>query len=396
MLYFIKNTILTFRKILYIFKRDVIKHPIFNYFNENHPKRVLISYITRPFRTGVELTHTNSAEVLEIAQVFRALGFNVDIADYDYEGYIDYKKYNAILGFGDPLVNSFKFNSIQSTTRIYYGTGMHISIQNQNSTKRIEAVKNKKGIWIPESGRIVEKAWTQQTTNVNAMIVLGNEEVKKSYQKYFEKNIYLLSPSIYKQLDYKKVLEDKNFEEAKNNYLWFGSSGLIHKGLDLVLDVFKTLPDLHLHVCGPIENEPKFKKAYYDELYNTVNIHTYGFIKIDTSLFKKILYKCAFIIFPSCSEGGAPSVLNVCVNGGLIPIVTKEASIDTDGFGLLINSFELSSVKKAIEDSQKLSKNELKILSELTGKKISEFSLENYSKLLKTHLSTILNTNNSE
>lgn len=394
--YLIKNIICVSKKIKLIIKHNILKTPVINFFKDNFSQNVLISYITKPFREGIDIIHTNSAEVLEIAQVFRSLGFNVDIADYDYEGYIDYKKYNTIFGFGDPLVNSFKFNSIQSTTRIYYGTGMHISIQNQNSTKRIEAVKNKKGIWIPESGRIVEKAWTQQTTNVDAMIVLGNDEVKKSYQKYFEKNIYLLSPSIYKQLDYKKVLEDKHFEEAKNNYLWFGSSGLIHKGLDLVLDAFKTLPDLHLHVCGPIENEPKFKKAYYDELYNKVNIHTYGFIKIDTLLFKEILNKCAFIIFPSCSEGGGASVLNVCVNGGLIPIVTKEASIDIDGFGLLINSFELSSVKMAIEDSQKLSQDELKTLSELTGKKISEYSLGNYSKLLKTHLSSIFNTNNSE
>ena len=394
--YFVKNIGLATKKIKQIIKQNIIKAPIANYFNDNYLQNVLISYITKPFRQGINTAHTNSAEVLEIAQVFRSLGFNVDIADYDYEGYIDYKKYDTIFGFGDPLVNSFKFNTSQSTTRIYYGTGMHISVQNQNSTKRIEEVKNKKGVWIPESGRIVEKAWTQQTTNVNAMILLGNEEVKKTYQKSFDKDIYLLSPSIYKQLDYKKVLEDKNFEEAKNNYLWFGNSGLIHKGLDLVLDVFKTLPHLHLHVCGPIENELKFKKAYYDELYNTVNIHTYGFVKIDTSLFKEILNKCAFIIFPSCSEGGGASVLNVCGNGGLIPIVTKEVSIDIDSFGLLIDSLEQSSVMKAIEDSQKLSINELMTLSEKTGKKISKFTLENYSKQLKTHLNSIFNKNNSE
>jgi len=389
--YPLKNISFVSKKIKLVIKQTILKTPVINFFKDNFSQNVLISYITKPFREGIDITHTNSAEVLEIAQVFRSLGFNVDITDYDYEGYIDYKKYDTIFGFGDPLTNSFKFNTSQITTRIYYGTGMHISVQNQNSTNRIEDVKSKKGVWIPESGRIVEKAWTQQTTNVNAMIVLGNEEVKKSYQKYFKKNIYLLSPSIYKQLDYKKVLDDKNFEEAKNNYLWFGSSGLIHKGLDLVLDVFKTLPDLHLHVCGPIENEHEFKKTYYEELYNTVNIHTYGFVKIDTSLFKEILNKCAFLIYPSCSEGGGASVLNVCGNGGLIPILTKEVSIDIDSFGLLIDSLELSSVKKAIENSQKLSINELKTLSEITGKKISEFSLENYSKQLKTHLSSIFN-----
>lgn len=99
-------------------------------------------------------------------------------------------------------------------------------------------------------------------------------------------------------------MKNKNYKDAKKHFLWFGSSRLIHKGLDLLLEIFKELPDLHLHVCGPINNELKFKDIYYEELYNTKNIHTYGFINIQSKSFKGIINKCAFIIFPSCSEGG--------------------------------------------------------------------------------------------
>jgi glycosyltransferase involved in cell wall biosynthesis len=378
------------KKAKQIIKNDILKATILNYFNDNHTKNVLISYITKPFRKGIDLSHTNSMESLEIAKVFRSLGYNVDIADYNYEGYLDYKKYSVIFGFGEPLVNSFNFNETKNIKRVYYGTGMHVSIQNQNSAKRIEEVKDKTGVWIPESGRIVEKAWTQQTANVDAMIVLGNEEVKKSYQKYFNKDIYLLAPSFCKVLNYKTIIDHKNFTEAKKNYLWFGSSGLVHKGLDLLLEIFKTLPDLYLHVCGPLENEQVFNKTYYKELYNTANIHTYGFVKINSPLFKEILEKCAFIIFPTCSEGGSPSVLTVCGNGGLIPITTKEASIDVEGFGFLIADFRLSSVNKAIEDSKCLSESELMILSEKTGKEISSYTLDNYKKKLEIHLRFIL------
>lgn len=390
MTYLLKNISFVSKKIKLIIKQNILKMPVINFFKDNFSQNVLISYITKPFREGIDIIHTNSAEVLEIAEVFRSLGFNVDIADYDYEGYIDYKRYKTIFGFGEPLVNSFNFNSIQSTIRIYYGTGMHISIQNQNSTKRIETVKNKKGVWIPESGRIVEKAWTQQTTNVDAMIVLGNDEVKKSYQKYFNKDIYLLQPSFYHLLDYKTIIAKKNFSEAKTNYLWFGSSGLIHKGLDLLLEVFKELPDLHLHICGPIENEQAFREAYYNELYKTANVHTYGFVKLDSLLFREILEICAYIIYPSCSEGGSPSVLNVCGNGGLIPILAKEASIDINNFGFLIESLDVSSVSKAIEDSQKLSESELQKLSDKSGEETSSYTLDNYRKQLGTHLRSIL------
>jgi hypothetical protein len=83
-------------------------------------------------------------------------------------------------------------------------------------------------------------------------------------------------------------------------------------------------------------------------------------------------------------------VLNVCGNGGLIPILTKEASIDIEGFGLNISDFNHSSVQKAIEDSQKLSESELQKLSDKSGEEISSYTLDNYRKQLETHLRSIL------
>ena len=47
----------------------------------------------------------------------------------------------------------------------------------------------------------------------------------------------------------------KDFERARSAFLWFGSGGLVHKGLDLVLEAFAGLPDCRLFVCGPISRE---------------------------------------------------------------------------------------------------------------------------------------------
>lgn len=390
MSYFLTNCFLVCKKMVQIIKTDILKHPIINYFNEQHPKTILISYITKPFRKGIDLTHTNSAEVLEIANVFRSLSFAVDIADYNYEGFIDYTKYDLILGFGEPLVKSFNYKTKPNVKRIYYGTGMHVQFQNHNSLKRIERVRENKGVWILNSGRIVDKNWSEQTTIVDAMILLGNEEVRASYNKYFNKDIYLLNPSIHKFFDYREIIEGKDFTAAKRNYLWFGSGGLIHKGLDLLLDVFKSLPNLDLHICGPIENEVTFKETYYNELYNTPNIHTYGFINIDSLKFKELLQKCAFVIYPSCSEGGGAAVLNVCGNGGLIPLLTKETSIDVDDFGFIIQSFEDYAIKTAIDISQDLSEDEIKLRSIQSGNKFSNFSLNNFKEQFKSYVELIL------
>ena len=186
----IKNSFIVSKKIKQIIKRNLLKSPVINYFGDNHPKNVLISYITKPFRKGIDITHTSSAEVLEIAKIFRSLGYNVDAADYDYDGFIDYSKYSVVFGFGEPLINSFYSNLQNRLVRIYYGTGMHISVQNNNSLKRIGEVYNKKGVWLLDSGRIVEKAWAPQTNIVDAMILLGNEEVSETYKRFFKNRFY--------------------------------------------------------------------------------------------------------------------------------------------------------------------------------------------------------------
>jgi hypothetical protein len=47
---------------------------------------------------------------------------------------------------------------------------------------------------------------------------------------------------------------------------------MVHKGLDLVLEAFADMPEYHLTVCGPIQKEQDFERAYYRELYQVPNI----------------------------------------------------------------------------------------------------------------------------
>ena len=369
--------------------KNKFKRPVKNYFKTNFREDVLISYITSPFKNGIHLRHTNQAEALEIAKVFKELRYNVDVVDYYYEGNLNYGKCSIIFGFGEPLEKSF-YNRNHKILTIYYGTGMNTIYSNFFTLKRIEEVYKKKDKWLLESGRIVDKAWSVQTSLVDSIITLGDDEVVNSYQKYFSRKIYNIPNSYYKTFDHEEILKNKNFRDAKNHFLWFGSSGLIHKGLDLLLEVFKEMSDFQLHVCGPIDNEPKFKNCYYEDLYNTKNIHTYGFINIQSKSFKDIISKCAFIIFPSCSEGGSSSVINVMVYG-LIPIVTNTAGIRFKDFGIEIKELTYASVKESIIKATSLSEDEIKERSlKCANDTINNHSIEKYSSELKKALIDIL------
>lgn len=322
---------------------DFFNRPILNFYKRNYDKKVLISYITDPFKKN-NLAHSNYYEVTSAAKVFDQLGFAVDIIHYN--GKIPkLEKYDVIYGFGDVFQSYFESGLVGKKT-IYYGTGMHVSHQNTASLNRVKDVYEKKNVWLAKSARFVEKTWTHQTLLVDGIIALGNERCSETYRKYYNGFLKNLPAPFYKTLLAEQVVKNRH-ALAEKSFLWFGSSGLIHKGLDLCLEYFITRSDLQLHICGNIFSEPDFVNAYKAELFHTSNIHVHGFVRIDSSKFVEILEKCNFLIFPSCSEGGGVSVLTAVGNGGLIPIISEETSVST-GYEIKIEQLNFAGIEKAV------------------------------------------------
>lgn len=350
-------------------KNQLIK----NYFNKNNTKSALLSYILTPFQKD-SIYHTNYFEAQSWAKILDEIGYNVDIIDYRNNKRIDLSKYDLICGFGDVFQSHFESNCHKNIKTIYYGAGMHVCHQNTISLQRVKDVYHKKYIWLAKSARFVEKTWSHQTSLVDGIIALGNNICADSYRRYYDGSVYEVPAPYYQTQDGIKIIKTRNQDSLKH-YLWFGSSGLIHKGLDLVLDYFSQNNDLYLHICGPIENEPDFVCAYKNELFESKNIIVHGFIDISSNAFKKILQQCAFIIYPSCSEGGSPSTLTVIGNGGLMPIITKETSIQT-GHEIWIEGFKYSDIDYAIKQSQQLTFDQTQAMQY----KNYEFVTDNHSQ----------------
>ena len=123
--------------------------------------------------------------------------------------------------------------------------------------------------------------------------------------------------------------ERKDFAAARRSFLWFGSGGLLHKGLDRVLEVFASLPEFQLTVLGPIEREPEFERAFHRELYQTPNIHTHGWIDVASPEFLAVARRHLALVYPSCSEGQNGGAVT-CMHAGLIPVLSRESGVDLD------------------------------------------------------------------
>lgn len=329
-----------------------------NVFNTSFSKNLLMSYITSPFIEGTQYSHTNTLEARIIAEIFSEFGYNIDVVQfYDKVHFDNIKKYDLVFGFGESFCDSFYWTD-KNVFRIFYGTGCYVAFQNYQTLKRVYDVYLKRGILIPESGRLVDKTWSLHSHLADALIILGNEHTAQTYSNTNIKGEIYSMPASYFDV-YKPDLSAKDYSKASKHFLWFGSSGLIHKGLDLVLEIFSKRRDIYLHVCGPIKNEPGFEKLYYKELYENPNIICYDFIDINSDLFIEILNQCAFTIFPSASEGCSPSVITTMGNGGLIPLITRACGINSPVSNFMIDYPNAHNVRQAIDRAIVLSPSEL-------------------------------------
>jgi glycosyltransferase involved in cell wall biosynthesis len=141
---------------------------------------------------------------------------------------------------------------------------------------------------------------------------------------------------------------DKDFAACAGRFLWIGSAGLVHKGLDLVLEAFARMPELHLTVCGPIKADPAFEAAFRRELYQTPNIETLGWVDIASPEFADRLKRTVGLIYPSCAEACCGTVIN-SMQAGLIPLVSVESGIDIEpDFGVLLAANSVAAVEQAV------------------------------------------------
>lgn len=364
-----------------IIKRMLQKDVIKNIFKTNYERNILICYIVEPFLKNY-YTHTNYAESILIAKAFNELEYNVDVIDY-LSNKILTNKYDVVFGFGNSYANHIFNNSY--AIKIAYGTGAHNCYQNNAEIERIKEVYLKKRFYL-QPRRIINKAWSIYASLSDAMILIGNKTfTMKTFEHYVDCDIYLNVLPLNGSLFHREF--NRDYKKAKYHFLWFGSSGLVHKGLDLCLDFFSKNDQYHLHICG--QKESDFFIAYKDELQKS-NITYHGFLDINSEIFEQIAKQCSFVISPSCSEGMSGSVLTAMATG-LIPIASNQNGIDKINlYGFEIEN-NICSIRSAVEESVKLNTFELEHKAQEIRKYIQDnFSEQAFYDNFKMNISFIL------
>lgn len=317
---------------------------------------VLLSYITLPFVISDKLldAHTNRWECREVARLFLEQGYAVDVIDWTNTTFTPKKDYHFVIDIHHNLERLSPLLP-KNCVKVFHATGAHWLFQNTAEYTRLLDLQKRRGVTlIPQ--RIMSPSLAIEHAEV--VTLLGNDFTESTYT-YAKKKTYRIPLST--THTYPSPTQ-KNFENAKKNFVWFGGSGMVHKGLDLVLEAFTAMPEYNLTICGKVSNEKDFEETYYKELYQTKNIRVVGLIDPGSAEFKKICDDSIALVYPSCSEGQSGAVITT-MHAGLIPIISYQSGVDTRDFGKTLKENSIEEIKKVVNEIATLSPEALQSMS---------------------------------
>lgn len=354
----------------------------------------LLSYVLEPFLFGEDEpmpnSHTQYWESYTLGHILIKMGYELDVVSYRNAKFQPQKQYSVFLGARTNFEHIARCLDTDCIKIVHLDTSHWLS-NNKAAYQRAHNLLKRRAVGLGNA----------KTIEVNRAIefadyatILGNEFTAATYN-FAKKEIYRIPISTCATYDFPQA---KHVESCRNNFVWFGSSGLVHKGLDLVLEAFSALPDHHLYVCGPIKNERYFEEAYFRELYQMPNIHTMGWVDIHSREFVELMSKCLALVYPTCAEGGGGSVIQ-CMHAGVIPIVSFESSVDIKrDFGVLLQECSTEAIMACVESISSKPESELNAMIKQswefarkfhTRERFEQVAFDTISQILRKHPTSI-------
>ncbi len=289
---------------------------------------MILSYLAYPVHladSSLELkAHSNAWESREIARIFKKLDFNIDVINWDDRTFIPHKKVDLIF---DISVNLQRIAGVvrPSPIKILYRTGSDPNYQNVAETRRVENVNRRRNSSYSPKRLVHEpELEIESLRQADFCLLLGNEHTLNTYPAEFRDKISLV-PVSGSYLG-KSIKSPSDFVPDDREFLWFFGAGAVHKGLDLLLEVFARNKHLVLNIIGNISNEEDFFQIYEYELNYLSNIKYHGWLIPSSKKFRRIINSTFCFIAPTCSEAISAAAVT-CLQAGLYPIISRDTGI---------------------------------------------------------------------
>ena len=268
--------------------------------------------------------HSRYWESAEIARLLNRHGYIVDY--FHSKGYpkIEWAKYDLVI---DCLNNLKDAPAMEGQIRVYYASSNHWIPWNFAELQRTKMFRERTGIAVPTNRQIPTIAsdeYADFLTYFGTDLQIRSFDPKPKKVQLNISSVSIPAPRI------------KEIANARNKFLWLGGGGMLHKGMDLVLEAFAKMPHMDLYVAGGMEDQPEFWEWAKQILAAHEHIHYLGFVDVASPSFEKIANECVGVVYASGAEGGPGSVAQA-LHFGLIPIVTPNSFVRAEVLGYTID-----------------------------------------------------------
>ncbi|MCE1225459.1 MAG: glycosyltransferase [Geobacteraceae bacterium] len=306
-----------------------------------HTRRCLLCYVVAPFLHDGEPNpaHQNQWQAREIARQLDRLGFCVDVINYDNRTPRLRHQYDLVIdihpGNDRPYLPFLK----PGGKKIAYITGSNPVVANQAELKRLDDLFERRGVRLAPL-RQADPFPAEALERFNAFFLIGNSRTLATYDEFNLPPVFLLPNTAVAGIN------PAGSGRSTQNFLFLASGGQVHKGLDLLLELFPRHPQLQLHVCSSFRSEHDFCKLYHRELFATPNIHPEGFLDITGHRFQELAGRCAWMLLPSCAEGMSGSV-TAAMSAGMVSVVSTACGFEDDEV-ILLPDCSLEAIERTV------------------------------------------------
>jgi len=344
-----KKTLLSvIRKIKRSHKNNYKDHGVLfniNFDASTSQKRVLFIYLNYlNFNSNLNsIYHTSVIESSLIIKSLSEMSFVIDVVNCYANPSIVREligdcEYDIIFGFGP--IFYMACSMFPNAKKILYVTEGEPQFSECRERERGDYYyfRHKETVALRRSGLYYEKP---HFDCADALVVLGDTE------QFIQYNIKMYSICPTGLINHSFTRDRISVRDDSNvNFLWLGSSGVVHKGLDILVEVFeKNNRNAILHVCGVSPIEKKLIKSIFNGkviFHEKINIASDGFIKLVSD--------CDFIISLSCSEAMSTGVLTGMLHG-LYPVVLQDSGLNKlKGNCIFMTSFLLDDVENVLSN----------------------------------------------
>jgi glycosyltransferase involved in cell wall biosynthesis len=287
--------------------------------------------------------HPNVWESRQLALTLAKLGLAVDVVDYRNRSFSPACRYDVVIGIDSQAARLAE--AARAPRYLLHLTGSDPVFQNEAELARLDALAARRGTTCRPRRQVEDVVeFEAAIASADACSLLGNDATLATYPEAVRTKTTCIPVSAAKT-------GGASARPDADGFLWFGGRGAVHKGLDLTLEAFASLPAMTLHVVGPIRDEEDFVAAYRRELTRLANVHVHGYLDPAGRRFGAVVRRSFALVAPSCSEGCSTAVVTG-LHLGLMPLISRQTGVNLPpGAGLFLEGLDVGDVAAVVRDA---------------------------------------------